>query len=507
MTFWENGLGTGRVLIRKGGAGNPWLILDPTGTLDAIGGGGVSAESRWGQSERKGKEYQGSRITSNPNRFTGNVSTRLYVTKFLDDLMDQNCPHDLRGDQRCSDLTDKLAYLASYWFIDNVPGDTTFSGNLLNGTDTPGDDLMVQTAVSAGLRLKTVPLSHLDISGTHQDTAINKIKSLGSARCGCDGTTETTGEEEFWACTDVDATPGYGGTSVPSIGFTQDGGDTWTWRVIDVFTSGNCTDFVIYGHLVIAVSPTNGIAFATYQDLIDGVANPWTMATGISANFPKVLWATGKHIWAAGAGGYIYRSKDGGFSFETFDAAVETTDNINSIAFATDNLGWFGADSGTLIKYSGGALSTIVVQDISAGTTMTDNINVVAVPSKRERQRQVYVGTSGGEIWRSDDVKATTPDFTNKGFPQYSTGSIVDLQFVGFRGNVLYIVQNNANSNSRVLRDLSGGYLENDVEIIGTFTSPANFGINSIAPANENFALTAGEIHVTYAFIGRVTGK
>ena len=92
----------------------------------------------------------------------------------------------------------------------------------------------------------------------------------------------------------------------------------------------------------------------------------------------------------------------------------------------------------------------------------------------------------------------------NKPFDKSGTGSVADLYFVGYQGNVLYVLQSAADSTSRILRDFSGGNLGTDVKIVGDFVAPGNFGMTSMAFANVNMGITVGNVHGSYAYIGKV---
>lgn len=248
---------------------------------------------------------------------------------------------------------------------------------------------------------------------------------------------------------------------------------------------------------MLVVSPNNGVAYALITDA-KSASNPvWTLASGISANHPKVLAVLpGGDVIAAGDGGYIYKSTDGGFSFASLDAASATTDNINAIEVVSDNLVWFGCDSGTLLKYNGKGVSVVTTTGITA------NINALAVPVGRNKE--LYMGMADGSIQRTNDSTVTAPTFTQKTWAGSGVGSIDDLLFVGPLANTLYISQANAAGASRILRDLSGGALGNQVEEVSTYDSPGNGGYNSIAGGNENFIMVVGEVEATYGFIGQV---
>lgn len=487
--------------IRKGGPGNAWEVLDVDAELAAISGFEQGVESQWGRTEDgQGSRYLGHTRTGNPERGTGQTMIPLTPSNFL--RLKKFCPFDARWRHRCGDLRDINSYTETINFYDGVPTSRGYDNNLANATE--GDDVVIkrQYDMSYGLEDYEVKLAHLDISGTKVDVAINKVRHLGAPRCAGDCGSEQTGEEYFGFVTDRDSSPGYAGNPAPYFGYTKDGGQTVTLSTINVFTAADALDFVRVGNRIVVVSSQKGVAYATLDDIENEVAAPWALSTGISANFPQVLAITNKNtIWAAGTGGNIYKSTDGGFSFTTWSAGTITTQTINSIAFVSDDFGWFAANAGVLIRYSSGSGSIVTVKTaVSGGSTLSANINVVR--TAENRGNEVYLGTAGGEIWRSRLVDVQIPLFVNMAFDKKGIGSIDDLQFVGYNGTELFVLQSDVSGNSRVLRDRSGGALGDQVEIIGSFTSPSNFNINSIAMANINFGLSVGEIHETYAFIG-----
>jgi hypothetical protein len=74
-----------------------------------------------------------------------------------------------------------------------------------------------------------------------------------------------------------------------------------------------------------------------------------------------------------------------------------------------------------------------------------------------------------------------------------------------YERHTLMFIQTDASSDSRIMIDRSGGNLGANAVGLGSFASPVNNGYNSIAPASVNYALFAGEIVSTYAFIGRLS--
>ncbi len=505
--YLKNGREYTMIDIQVGGAGaSNWQVLDIQGEMTAPSGGGQGGDSMWGRTQDgRGAEFIGTMRTGNPARHTGQVAFPLTAENYLRSLQQQNCEYDLRKRQKCDDARVMSNYKQLDAFISTVLDSLTYGEAIADATEGVDNFVKQQINYNAGLYERWVKVRHLDISGTHSDYAINKVRQLAGQRCAGNCGVALTGEEQFGVVTDKDASAGYAGNPTAKYGFTADGGATWTWSWINVYQGVDATDFISFGDYVIAFSPSRAPAYALWQDLIDQVTDAWTLASGITANFPGVAEMTPNGvIFAAGAGGYIYKSTDGGLAWTSVSAAAATTEDVLSIAFASDTLGWFGCGNGVLLKYTNGVLSIVEVQSDTIGTiVVTANLNVVRVPPGRSNQ--LYIGTSGGEIWACVNTTAQTPVFVERTFGDSGVGSIDDIQFTGgYRGSIMYVIQTDGNNLSRVLRDLSGGVMGVDVDLVGNYTSPANFGMNSIAPANANFAMTVGEVHVTYAFIGSI---
>lgn len=503
--FIRNGREYTIIRIQEGGAGaTNWRVLDIQGEMTAPSGLGQGGDSMWGRSaDGSGGAFLGTVRTGNPARMTGQVAFPLTAENYLRALQEQECEYDLRKDNKCDDARVNTNYMQSEAFISTVLDSLGFDVNVSDAMEGVNNFIKQQNNYSAGLYERWVKVRHNDISGTHSDVAINKVRPLAGKRCAGVCGIALTGEKQFGVVTDQDASAGYAGNPTAKFGWTTDGGATWTWSWINVYMGVDATDFISFGDFVIAFSYDRAPAYASWNDLIDQVTDAWTLSSGIAANYPGVAEMTSNGVIFAGAYlGYIYKSTDGGLSWVSVDAAIATTEDIHSIAFSDDTHGWFGCSDGTLLRYINGILTTVIVQDDTIGTNIvTHTFNVVRVPPNRSNE--VYLGTSGGEIWSCRNVGANTPVFVERTFDSYGTGSIDDIQFTaGYKGSIMYVVQTNGDGLSRVLRDLSGGVMGVDTEYIGVWTSPANFGINSIAPANANFAMTVGEVHVTYAFIG-----
>jgi hypothetical protein len=511
MTQWSSRPQNSDIFVRKG-AGNPWLALELDAETDAPSGGGQSYESRWGRGANGGLALRGTAVTGNPERIDGQMMLRLRSETYLTSLQKMKCLPDFLILQACAVKGIPLNYTMALGLLEAPITSRGYSENLANATEDNEPDVKETYDYSAALDYRTKKMQHLDISGTWSDFAYNKAISVGATQCAGDCGPESDGAQEFWLVSDRDTTPGYSALNVPKFDWTTDqAGSVRNSVYVDVLGNSDGVDVVRMGNNIVVVS-TTGVAYASIQNVYDQVANPWTLATGITGTPKAIAVIDALTAYLVGASGKIWKSTDGAASWTLIDNGATTSQNLNSIAKASDTLLWIGGNSGVLIKLivigSGTTSSqTISLVNIitSAGASILsagENINVVAAPPFRD---EVYLGTSGGKIVRSTRANVTRPIFENKSFPKSGTGQINDLQFVGYKGNMLFILQRNAAGNSRVLRDISGGYLtDSQTEVIGDFTTPVNNQMNSIAPANENYAMVVGEVESTYAYVGSV---
>lgn len=503
---WNNGAERTVVDFRKQ-PGFPWQVLDPDGMLDAPTGGGRARETDWGRGERGGLIPRGFHYTGNPNDWTFNVSYPLTAQNFLQRLGE--CPFDIRVRQRCERPDNMVSYSSPGMleYVETTNNDYSYSDPLAN-MDGVAARMKRQLAGVATFEIRATKVAHDDITGQISDADFNRVIGVSLLQCAGDCGIGSTEEDGFWAVTDRDSTPGYSGNPTARFYYrtTKDG--SWNSVPIDPFTAADATDVVQAGSRVVAFSPGKAPAYAQFQDILNGVTAPnlWSTSTGLSSlsanNFPAYAVAmNGSTILAVGAGGRVCRSTDGGLSFTIIDNAQTTSNNLLCVDATDDTVAYIGGASGTLLRYVNGTISRVTVIDSSANT-LSANINSVRTPPTRTNE--VYLGTAGGEIWRSLTALDTVPVFENKAFDRKGEGSIRDLGFVGYRGDHLWVVQSSPAATSRLLRDFSGGNLGNDVEIVGSFVSPSNFGFNSIAMVNVNYGIVGGNIHETYGYLGNI---
>lgn len=489
--------------IQPGGPGNPWIILDVDGMLDGPSGGGRDTETLWGRGDT-GLQPRGAILTSNPHDWTGTASYPLSAKNFLDRNID--CPFTLRARTRCGKLTNLTDYGSPGMLVYAEARNTDWTyDNPIATNDGVDVDLKRQFAWTASTEIRVTPVAHDDITQTTSDADINKVIAIGFQRCAGDCGPAMTEEDQWLAVTDRDSTPGYSGNATARLIYTTDRWVTRNSVAIDPFTLADAVDVVYLGDRIVVFSPDKAPAYASFTDIQNGVVAPnlWSTSTGFTGitatNFPKAAVAPNSQtIFAVGNTGRIWRSTDGGISFTLIDNGVTTTNNLNALDFQDDTLGYIGGNSGTFLRYINGTLSRLTISD--ANGTLSANINTVKTPPYRGSE--VSVGTAGGEMWRSKNANKTITTWKNQGIDGKGSGSITDMFYVGYQGNQLYYIQTNAAGLSRVMRDLSGGYIEGQTEAIGNYTTPSNFKYNSIAMANVNMGIVVGQIHDTYGYIG-----
>ncbi len=497
------------LFIRKGGPGNKWTLFDDGGAqLDAFSGGGRAVEQRFGLDGFGNRVYLGAVQTGDKEPITSTIMFRPDLDRLVAQLKQGNCPFDVMGQYRCDDLA-PTNYLKALLGYDGQVTSKTYDNPLVGfAADAQGADIMRSLETTfAPIEDALAKLVHKDISGSVSDMPFNKIISVGREACiGDCATSEDSGENDFWAVTDQDSTPGHAGSAAPRFWYTEDGGLTWNASTIDDFTLGDATGVAKAGEYVIVCSPTKGIAYARFEDIKNGVALPWTMAGTWATNFPNDVFMVSASVgFACGTGGYIWMTTDGGLTWTAISAGAQTTQALRAISFADSTTGYFVGDGGAVVQFYGTSdnytLSLIAVRTAVGGAAVTANLTSVA--ARPGKGSDVLVGTATGLIYRSQNARSSYPLFTNMSFDRSGSGSIKDLKFAGFRGSVLFIVQQAATGAARVLRDISGGALGNQVEVVGAFDSPGNLGINSIAPANINMFVSVGESHESFAFIGK----
>lgn len=341
-----------------------------------------------------------------------------------------------------------------------------------------------------------------DIKGTVTTLAVHTVYSFGYPR----DVGEVVGENQNnpgnreWLAGTAKANAG----QVPKLLYTANKGGTW--KPLDCT---GLTDFTIKGITKVGVNiiicsddaTGGGLAYCSL-DTIKAASSSVTFvrSTGIAAGtvVSAVARIDDNTAIACGANGAVYISTDGGRTFASAGSAV-TANALTKIAVVDSSLQWFGGANGTLVRRYKEVMSSISVTGIG-----TDAVTSLGVPKGLTRGTEIFVGTAGGDVHVSVNGTDTTPIWETRAFDQSGVGSVDGMSFAGNDGEILYLIQTNGSSQSRILRDLSGGRLASDCEVISDFTSPANAGFNDIFAADENTVMVVGDVTGGQGFIGLV---
>jgi hypothetical protein len=485
------------VYIQPSGPGNPLKFIiggGARGRLGAYSGGGIAGESLFSFGRAIG-----TRITQNPGRFTGQFAAPATAASEVRKLAKNiRCLFGIFDFAGCSPQDiDKFTLLRI--FVDALITGQSPSGDLVDGITGEDPDQMDQIDFDALALIEAAPLSHAKASGTITTAAINHIIAIGAQNCAGACGPDNDGTQEFIAVGDA-ISP----ATIPMIYYTSDSGQSWVQQTIAVVTNGTAEAVAIVGNrVVVAVSGTTaGIYTAPLPDVKLGTA-VFTLAANITTSmaFNDIVALDGATVLAVGAAGRIAYSTDGGYSFTILTSPVATV--LSRVAVGSDrNLVWIGGVSGVVIRVK----NLAVAEQIVVSAIGSDAVTAVAVP--RDRTNEVYIGTATGEIHRARNAYDSVPTWQELSFDKPTGGGIIeDIQFADVRQQIMFVVQSNAATQSRVLVDYSGGQMAKWATAFGaTFTSPANSIINSIAPVSANFAMTVGEPNGGQGFIGKIAG-
>ena len=490
--YWSNAAEKTALEVQPGGPGNSWQLVSPDAEMDAISGGGRAVESRYVRGAGGNMEYLGTAYTGNRDRITTTVRAlingRIFPKGPLHDMskgIETFCNYpfvNLRVRQKCGDPLDRTDYDQMIMLIDAAGTGKATNNPLavsMSGTD---QDVAFQDSVSAGMMELYTGLAPLNLrTKLNSDYALNKVRYIE--------------DQEWWAVGDQDDTPGYLSTASPTFYWTTDDGLTWSSAVVGNLLEADGLDVIRAGENIVIASRESGVVWAREKDVKNGVTNPWTAATGLSTGTPAAISCfditPDGHLWL-GYGQRAYRSKDNGRTWtryaETSNDAFESVSAYSSdlVAFGTSRA---GDNERTIYRWHKGEIRDVY---FVTNTTVVGDELIVRIPPNRPEE--CYFGTSAGEIFRSTNFLDDNPTFTKMTFPQANQGQIQDIQFTGYRGHTMFILQQNTAKRTRLLMDTSGGALKSDVEVIKNFDVMPDGEMNSIAVATPHKIMGVGEL-------------
>lgn len=364
--------------------------------------------------------------------------------------------------------------------------------NSFEGVEAPADSQKRKFPIQADAYLDIEAIIRQNISGTITTLAIKDVASIGFARSAGDVAGENTnnpGNKEFVFIT---AKSGAGATS--KVFYTADKGATWSsTNTLNDFDGSGITkagpNIIISGN----DATGGGLAWATAASVKAGTAT-WTRSTGVAAGgrVAHVRKINDLEVIAVGNSGAVWYSSNSGMTFSSLTAV--TANNLLWIAVAGDDLQWFGGSTQTLVRRYKGVMSVIT------GHGLTGTFNSLAVPGGMTRGQELYMACSDGSVRRTVNGTQTTPTFAIVRQDSAVT-SVTAIAFGGPNGEYCYLAEANASPAARIVRDHSGGMFGGDAEVLGSFTSPTNAGISSLAAADWYTVMGVGAVSASQGYI------
>jgi photosystem II stability/assembly factor-like uncharacterized protein len=165
----------------------------------------------------------------------------------------------------------------------------------------------------------------------------------------------------------------------------------------------------------------------------------------------------------------LYKTTDGGLTFDSVNAAIGTTQNWNVISFANADTGYIAGDNGNFCRTTdGGATWTVIPNTAHHSTSIIYDISVI------DAKTVVSMGASG-KVFKTTDGGVT---FTN--IVLGTTNAMYGMDFYG--ENLGFIV----GSSGRIYKTTNGG-------LTWSFTTPLGTGLlYSVKIISENIVWVTG---------------
>ncbi|HML21812.1 MAG TPA: hypothetical protein PKD09_09200 [Aggregatilinea sp.] len=338
------------------------------------------------------------------------------------------------------------------------------------------DDVTLTVPLNAAAHMLIKPLA-----GVKLQTGLNDAKDCAIAAAAIDE------DGVVYAVTEADAV----GNKPFLVVVKKDGASFSEIELTDL--SADCAAITVAGSNLLIAS---GTGIHTYTKAGVKVSS-YTAAGAINA----LLAVDAANIIACGAAGLLITSSDSGTTWTTLTTGLATA--LNSIS--ARHIGeWFvGGASGALLKYQSGQLTALTLP-AALNTATVNDIALPDAPAGFDRSDDIYIACSNGSVWRSGENGAVDT-WEQVAYPGNGAGAATKIAFVGFLGQVLYILHTNAGGDSVLLRDFCGGVGSNaNVEQI---TVPANSGFNALLALGPNDAWLLGNVHSAADLVVKVEEK
>lgn len=396
-------------------------------------------------------------------------------------LVNIGCKHDLQVHfgqcQNPSDFNngwDKILVLEQARISDYGTDDL--------GALEPGDSAPVNENVTWQGEL-VYEIGKLSAAEVGSSNIINEIVAVAICdQAGCGGVCGTSSDgcqNVFFISGASAGSPGLGANVV----WSDNGMSTSSSVQITTLAVGQQpTDAVCVGENLVVVTAANSneaIHYAPIDDILAGTQTWTKVTTGfVATKGPNAAWSIGPNeTWFAGQGGYVYFSSDPTGGVEVQSAGTATTQNLNDIHMLDSTNGVVVGASNAILKTTDGETWA------SPGTGPAAGVALNAVWMKS--REVIFVGTAGGELYRSNNGGAS---WTVVGFSGSGAGQVRDIYFVN--DTVGYMAHDTATPVGRIFRTIDGGRSWYALPESGSMVAVDK--INSIIACNVNTVFAGG---------------
>ena len=292
-------------------------------------------------------------------------------------------------------------------------------------------------------------------------------------------------------------------TNVANVWYTEDRGEGWAECSARPFIAAMAISSVVVAgiksnhRVIVANGTTRGAdgAQIAYADVTEMGTTAWVL---VDVNDPDLGAITDQyinelflldwlHIYACTNDGYVYRSSDGG---ATWEAVLTTATNPLFDIEATG----YGKRAGS-VWVVGGTNTVYFSEDYGdswSAITGPSGDNLLALALCTDGT--VIVGDSAGNLYGSYDDGVSWSTLAAQGI---TPTSIVALEAWG--DTLIWVAVDIAGGTGRVLRSTDGGATFR----LWNLNLPVNAGLNTLAPIDANVVFTAGEPQGGFGFITR----
>ena len=396
-------------------------------------------------------------------------------------LVNIGCNHDLQVHfgqcQNPQDFTNgwaKILVLEQARISNYTTGDL---GALEPGNEAPVDETVTwqgQTIYEIG------QLTATEVGGSNVIAEIIAVAICDQAGCGgvC-GSSSDGCQNVFLVTLAAGVSPGL----APHVIYSSDGMGTSATEVINSMAIATVpADAACVGSNLVVVTDTSSseaLHYAATDDILDGVASPWTAVTTgfVNAKGPSAIWSLGPNeTWMAGKGGYIYFTSDPTSGVSVQDAGVATAQNLNDIHILNSTHGVAVGASNAVVRTVDGTTWGAVT-----GPAVGVQLNCVWMKS----EDTWFVGSAAGVLYRTNNGGTS---WTTVGFNGSGAGQVDDIYFAN--NTVGYMSHRTAAPVGRLFRTIDGG--KSWYVLPDNGSMPDNDRINSVKACAVNTVFGGG---------------